>query len=203
MSRSLKRPPGPGEKTQGRKGRAWMVWLDILRGAKPCPRTGCSNLALSHGAGRLALVRRPGEGRPVSDVATLVPSVGSMAHLLQSAAGISAPSSGWIGPRSTVRPVPRTLNQYLCVWWGDSFRHHRLHSGLEPRRTRGYSARTATLTATAIPHGGIRWTRWTPPCYRARVVPIQPTLWTPTTRTFNPRVLASNPSRLTTLSRYS
>jgi hypothetical protein len=56
----------------------------------------------------------------------------------------------------------------------------------------------SSLTATGIRPGSMRWTGWTSLADRVRVMDLQMTPWTALAWTFHPRVLGSNPSRLTT-----
>lgn len=56
----------------------------------------------------------------------------------------------------------------------------------------------ATLPATAVTLGPTAWTMWTTTARETNPECPRVPLWTAPRQTFNPRVLGSNPSRLTT-----
>ena len=56
----------------------------------------------------------------------------------------------------------------------------------------------ATLPATAVISQWTRWSRWTVTTRRVDRERLRTTQWTASMETFNPRVLGSNPGRLTT-----
>ena len=60
----------------------------------------------------------------------------------------------------------------------------------------------ATLPATAVTLGPTWWSRWTRAARETLAECPRTTPWTAPRETFNPRVLGSNPSRLTSIPRY-
>ena len=80
--------------------------------------------------------------------------------------------------------------------------------GVVPRSSHGHWRRfaptgtlTATLTATAVDSHPTGWSPCTSTPHGVGRKALHSTRWTPPAETFNPRVLGSNPSRLTTIPR--
>jgi len=80
--------------------------------------------------------------------------------------------------------------------------------GVVPRSSHGHWRRfaptgtlTATLTATAVDSHPTGWSPCTSTPRGMDTDDLESTRWTPPAETFNPRVLGSNPSRLTTIPR--